>query len=187
MVHGRRSGLDAETRRQHSAAACRNALQLVPRQATCIAGYMAVRDELNPEMLLDLLHLRGVSVGLPVVHAANKPLQFRQWKPQDLMDTGLHGIAQPRPSAPLVEPTILFLPLVAFDRSGGRLGYGAGFYDRTLVKLRAARAISVIGLAFSCQEVPQIPLDPHDQSLDAIVTEKGVIFAMKAEDERERA
>lgn len=187
MVLERRAALDAETRRQHGAAASRHALQLVPRTAQAVAGYAGFRDEIDPEMLMDLLHLRGVGIGLPVVIGPNKPLQFRRWQPRDLMESGPHGIPQPRPSAPLLEPEIIFMPLVAFDRAGGRLGYGAGYYDRTLKAIRAKRKVSVIGLAYSCQEVPHVPVEAHDQLLDAIVTERGVVFAMPAETERERA
>ena len=105
-------------------------------------------------------------------------MTFRAWKPGDPVEPDLQGCSAPLHAAATVEPDLVFLPLVAFDGAGGRLGQGGGYYDRTLAALAGKRPV-VIGLAFAGQQVDRVPCDPHDQKLDGILTERGYMPARK--------
>lgn len=136
-----------------------------------LAGYMAMRTEIDPRAAM-AAH-RG-PVGVPVITGAGQPLRFREWTPGAAMVPGDFGAAIPAEGA-WIEPEVLIVPLLAFDRRGFRLGYGGGFYDRTLERLRARGPVLAIGFAFSAQEVDEVPTDPTDQRLDALVTERGLV------------
>lgn len=138
-----------------------------------LAGYMPMRTEIDPLPAMAEAAAHG-PVAVPVIMAKATPLQFRAWEPDCAMVEGTFGAWIPE-TGPWIEPEILIVPLVAFSRSGGRLGYGGGFYDRTLQGLRAKRATLAIGFAFAAQEDPDLPLEPTDQPLDLIVTEDGII------------
>lgn len=112
-------------------------------------------------------------VGVPVIPGADQPLIFRRWRPGAAMVPGAFGALIPE-AGDVVEPEVLIVPLLAFDRRGYRLGYGGGFYDRTLERLRAMRPVLAIGFAFSMQEIETVPTEPTDQKLDLIVTEREV-------------
>ncbi|MFT4151292.1 MAG: 5-formyltetrahydrofolate cyclo-ligase [Paracoccaceae bacterium] len=144
---------------------------LAPHQGRVLAGYMAMRTEIDPLPAM-IAHTGPVCV--PVIAGPGRPLRFRQWTHGCPMIMGEFGAAIPA-EGPWLEPEVLIVPLVAFDRRGYRLGYGGGFYDRTLEGLRAKRPTLAIGLAFAAQELPQVPVEPTDQPLDAIVTEAGVL------------
>ncbi|MDX8347587.1 5-formyltetrahydrofolate cyclo-ligase [Cognatiyoonia sp. IB215446] len=138
-----------------------------------LSGYMAMRTEIDPIAAMEEAAAHG-PVGVPVIMGAEQPLKFRQWEPGCRMIKGEFGAMIPEAGDWMV-PEIVIVPLVAFDRYGGRLGYGGGFYDRTLQKLRAARPTFAIGFAYSAQEDQGLPLEPTDQPLDLIVTEHEVI------------
>lgn len=138
-----------------------------------LAGFMPIRTEIDPRPAMAEACAHGL-VGVPVIEAEAKPLKFAQWTPEAAMVAGPFG-AQVPAELSIFEPEIVIVPLLAFDRAGGRLGYGGGFYDRTLEMLRARRSTLAIGFAFAGQEVDQCPLEPTDQPLDLIVTEAGVI------------
>ena len=138
-----------------------------------LAGYMPMRTEIDPLPAMAEAAAHG-PVGVPVIMGAATPLKFRQWQPDCTLIAGEFGAMIPE-SGDWIEPEILIVPLVAFSRTGGRLGYGGGFYDRTLEQLRAKRAKLAIGFAYSAQEDANIPLEPVDQPLNLIVTENGVI------------
>lgn len=138
-----------------------------------IAGYMAIRTEIDPLAAMAEAAAYG-PVGVPVIEAEGQPLRFALWEPDCQMVDGAFGARIPADVA-YMEPEILIVPLVAFSRGGGRLGYGGGFYDRTLEQLRARRGTLAIGFAFSAQEMPDLPLEATDQPLDMIVTESEVI------------
>ena len=138
-----------------------------------MAGYMAMRTEIDPTAAMEEAAAHG-PVGVPVIMGAGQPLQFRLWEPDCDLILGEFG-AQIPASGDWMIPQIVVVPLVAFDRSGGRLGYGGGFYDRTLEKLRAAQPTLAIGFAYAAQEDQDLPLEPTDQTLDMIVTEQGII------------
>jgi len=143
----------------------------VPDGAT-IGGYWPIGDEIDVLPLLAALRARDCAIALPVVAAAGQPLSFRSWRPGDAMAAGAHGIAAPLPSAETIVPNLLIVPLLAFDAQGWRLGYGAGYYDRTLEAYAAAgRAVTAVGVAYAGQEVPAVPHDGGDVRLDALVTD----------------
>ena len=138
-----------------------------------LAGYAPMRTEIDPLPAMAEAAAHG-PVGMPVIRAASTPLDFREWTPECAMIAGTFGAFIPE-RGEWIEPEIVIVPLVAFDRKGGRLGYGGGFYDRTLERLRARRATLAIGFAFAAQEAEGLPLEPTDQTLDLIVTEAGII------------
>ena len=138
-----------------------------------LAGYLPMRSEIDPTPAMAEAAAHG-AVGVPVIIAKATPLQFRTWDPDGALIPGTFGTQIPAIGEPMI-PQILIVPLVAFSRSGGRLGYGGGFYDRTLEKLRARGPVMAIGFAYAAQEDPALPLEITDQPLDLIVTEKGVI------------
>ena len=140
-----------------------------------LAGYMAMRTEIDPTPAMEEAAAHG-PVGVPVIMSAATPLRFRIWEPGCLMIAGEFGAQIPE-SGDWMEPEIVIVPLVAFDRNGGRLGYGGGFYDRTLEMLRVKRPTLAIGFAYEAQEDAGLPLEPTDQPLDLIVTETGVLNA----------
>lgn len=139
-----------------------------------ISAFHAFGDELPTLPLIERLIREGALIGLPVVIRKGLPLIFRRWRPGDAMGTGPFGIQQPLPEAREIEPEVLFVPMAAFDAAGYRLGYGGGFYDRTLERLRSRGSILAIGLAFDEQEVAAVPREPHDQRLDLMLTPSGL-------------
>ncbi len=138
-----------------------------------VAGYMAMRTEIDPSAAMEEAAAHG-PVGVPVIIGAGEPLKFRQWTPDSVMVPGAFGAAIPE-TGDWITPEIVIVPLVAFDKAGGRLGYGGGFYDRTLEQLRAKQPTLAIGFAYADQEADDLPLEATDQPLDLIVTERGVI------------
>lgn len=140
-----------------------------------VSGFWPMGDEIDVKPLLSQLHAAGHPVGLPVVVGKGQPLVFRTWHPGLALVAGGFKTEVPPPSSPELVPQVLIVPLLAFDAEGYRLGYGGGFYDRTLERLRnsGARPLAV-GVAFSAQRVARVPRDGFDQPLDWIVTEKSV-------------
>jgi len=165
-AHGR--GLDG-------AAQTRLLELLAPHRGRVIAGFVPIRSEINPLPVMVDLAADG-PVAVPVVEGAGQPLSFKQWRPGCRMAPGPFGAAVPVEGAVLV-PEVLIVPLVAFDRRGGRLGYGGGYYDRTLQERRAKGRVLAVGYAYGAQEVDAVPVSPLDQNLDWIVTERGAIRA----------
>ena len=139
------------------------------------SGFVPIRSEIDPMPLLAWLHKSGRQTALPTVGKRDAPLVFRLWAPGDEMYLGPYGIKEPKYSAVQVHPCLLLVPLLAFDRRGLRLGYGGGYYDRTLAALRAKNKILAVGIAYSIQEVDAMPVADHDQPLDWIVTEREAI------------
>ncbi len=139
------------------------------------AGYRPRGGEIDPRPLMRRLAQAGVLLALPVAVEREGPLTFRAYAPGDRLEPDAWNIAAPTAEAPAVRPDLVITPLLAFDRKGGRMGQGGGHYDRTLEALRAEGTVFALGLAYAGQEVADIPLEPHDQRLDAILTEKGYI------------
>ncbi len=148
------------------------------QSARAVSVFWSIRDELPTHPLCAALHAAGHEVGLPVTGRIGTPLVFRRWTPDTIMMPGRMDIPEPPTDAATIVPDLLFVPLAAFDRRGHRIGYGAGFYDRTLAALRARKQIAAIGLAFAAQEVLFVPADDHDEPLDAVITEKDVIVCV---------
>ncbi|MBY6202275.1 5-formyltetrahydrofolate cyclo-ligase [Maritalea mobilis] len=139
-----------------------------------VSGYMPIRTEIDPLPAMATLHEAGARVCVPVIAGKGKPLDFRAWTPGCALVEGPFGAMVPDTGDWLV-PDLLIVPLVGFDAALNRLGYGGGFYDRTLSRLRTAGPVRAIGFAYAAQELPDLPVEPTDQPLDAIVTERGVI------------
>ncbi len=143
-----------------------------------VAGYMPIRTEIDPLPAMAEAAAHG-PVCVPVIMGEGQALKFSRWTPGCAMRDGPFGARIPEVDD-FVTPEILIVPLVAFDRVGGRLGYGGGFYDRTLEGLRAGGATLAIGFAYSAQEATSLPLEQTDQPLDMIVTEADVIVVPRA-------
>ncbi len=143
---------------------------LAAYRGRALAGYMAMRTEIDP--LAAMIAHQG-PVCVPVIVGNGQPLKFREWSPGCAMEMGAFGAEIPAEGA-WIEPEVLIVPLVGFDAHGYRLGYGGGFYDRTLQGLRAKRPTRAVGFAFAAQELPQVPIDEFDQRLDVMVTDTGV-------------
>jgi 5-formyltetrahydrofolate cyclo-ligase len=146
---------------------------LIPPGAV-VSVYVAIGDEADPAPLIDLLRARGHRIVLPRVAGRGKPLDFHLYEQGAQLVPGGFGLSQPARDWPLVDPDVLAVPLLAFDTRGYRIGYGAGFYDRTLQRLRASRSIVAASYCFSAQEFEAVPHDENDQRLDWLVTEKSV-------------
>ncbi len=148
-------------------------------QAQTVSGFWPIKNEPSTLPLLETLSGRGIVTSLPVMVGRDQPLTFRAWRPGEPLAEVQMKIKEPPPEAPEVLPDLLFVPLAAFDRQGGRLGYGAGYYDRTLAKLRALKTITAVGVAFGVQELLEIPQEPHDEPLDYVLTERNLIICRK--------
>jgi 5-formyltetrahydrofolate cyclo-ligase len=153
-------------------AACGIGFSGAPVGAT-VSAYSAMGSELDPGALVERLAREGMRTCLPVVTPLGNPLQFRSWMPGEPLVARTWGIREPADTAPVVEPDVLLVPLLAFDATGGRLGYGGGYYDRTLARLRALKPIIAIGIAHAQQRLESVPLGPHDEPLDWILTPDG--------------
>jgi 5-formyltetrahydrofolate cyclo-ligase len=141
-----------------------------------VSAFHTLRDEPDTAPLLSALAAEGFATALPLVVGRGAPLTFRLWRPGEPTRLGAMSIAEPLEEAPAVDPDLLFVPLACFDRSGHRIGYGAGYYDRTLAGLRAMKPIHAVGVAYGVCEVAAVPYEAHDQSLDAVVTDQETIL-----------
>lgn len=149
--------------------------ELIPEpEGLVIAGFRPIRTEIDPTQAMVAFHEAGARICVPVVIADGAPLEFRAWSPGCRMEPGAFGAEIPADAESLT-PDVIIAPLLGWDRAGGRLGYGGGFYDRSLQKLRAARKTVAIGFAYAAQEVDKVATGPHDETLDAIVTEDEVL------------
>ncbi len=137
-----------------------------------VSGFWPIKDEIDIRPLLIELFNVGCQLALPVVQGRGKPLLFRAWRPGDPLEAGVFGTLQPSARRETLEPDALIVPLLACDEEGWRLGYGGGFYDRTLGGLRARRNVTAVGVGFSAQLVPEVPHGPDDQRLDWLLTDK---------------
>ncbi len=153
------------------------------REQETVAGYWPVREEADPMPALLRLVARGHRAALPHVMGRTRPLAFRAWVPGDAMILSPFGIPEPRPLAKDVRPTLVLVPGLWFDRAGFRLGYGGGFYDRTLAELRKDGPVLSIGIAYGGQVGGALPREAHDVPVDWIVTERGVIRVSQAKSE----
>ena len=154
----------------NSAELCKTA-----RAAKVVAGYWPVSDEMDVRPLMEQFHRLGLVCALPVVVSRDQPLVFRRWRPGMELTPGAYDIPVPPPEAPEVTPKLVLVPFLAFDRKGWRIGYGGGYYDRTLEVLRDAGDVVAVGAAYGAQEVAEVPHGFNDQRLDWIVTEKEVV------------
>ena len=177
-----RSAAAARRDRAHAAAGAEAPARVVahfeaafdPAPGAVVSFYWPILSELDPRPLARRLLAAGHELCLPVVEARGAPLRFRRWRPDTEMTKGNFGVLVPPEDAGTATPDVLLVPLLAYDGAGYRLGYGGGFYDRTLRDLRARGPRLAVGIAFSAQKVARVPRGPGDEPLDAVVTEAGV-------------
>jgi 5-formyltetrahydrofolate cyclo-ligase len=151
----------------------KNFLTSIPLQSNAVvAGYVAARDELDPAELIAALRKRSVTIVLPRVTERGRALAFHLWPARAQPVKGVYGVFEASPDWLLARPTIVLVPLLAFDPDGFRLGYGGGYYDRSLLALRGAGEVMAVGLAYDGQRIAHIPSDDTDEKLDWVVTEK---------------
>jgi 5-formyltetrahydrofolate cyclo-ligase len=141
-----------------------------------VSVFYPLRDEPDTLLLLTALAAEGFATALPVVVGRRSALTFRLWRPGEPTRAGAMSIREPVEDAPIVEPDLMFVPLACFDRRGHRIGYGAGYYDRTLTNLRAMKPVHAIGVGYGICEIAAVPYETHDQTLDALVTEQETIL-----------
>ena len=171
----RRDLLTVEQRVVAAEAIAATPIYLEISPETIVAGYSPINSEIDPFPLMRALEKMGAELALPVIVKRDHPLIFRSWSPDEGLVRGSYGIFQPSSDAPDVDPDIVLVPLAAFDKAGHRIGYGRGYYDRTLHELRAMKKITVIGIGFAVQEIEIVPALPHDEQLDCVLTERGLI------------
>jgi 5-formyltetrahydrofolate cyclo-ligase len=180
VMRERRAALEAKTRATAAYAVRDRLIEVLPRltlpATAVVAGFLPIRDELDPRPALTAFRELGLQLVLPVVVARNEPLVFRVWSLETVLEPDSFGIPAPPVWAEVLSPDLLLVPMLAFDRQGERLGYGAGFYDLTLTLLRAQRRTLAIGVAFAAQEVEAVPVSARDATLDAVVTENDVLW-----------
>ena len=153
-------------------ALCERVLGALTFSEGCVvSAYWPIGSEIDPRPLMRHLHEHGHPIALPAVVGKGRPLVFRAWRPGDTLQPAGFGTREPVDDTPELEPRALIVPLLAFDRAGYRLGYGGGFYDRTLSLLRRGGGILAIGTAYAVQEVAEVPHGSDDRPLDWIVTE----------------
>lgn len=140
-----------------------------------VSGFSPMKSEISPVPLMRKLVDAGARLALPVIAGRGKPLIMRAWTFGDALKAGQWGIREPTPDAPEVAPDILIVPLAAFDRSGHRIGFGAGYYDMTISSLRSRKSVTAVGIAFAAQEIPHVPATDRDARLDLVLTEREVI------------
>ena len=171
----RRDAMPAEARAAAAETIAARAFPVAVTPGAIASGFMPLKSEINPLPLMKALAGQGARLALPVIAGRGRPLVMRSWNFDEPLDRGQWGIREPKAAAAEVEPDILLVPLLAFDRTGHRIGYGAGYYDLTIAALRGRKPIVAIGLAFAAQEVPAIPATPGDARLDLVLTEREVI------------
>lgn len=168
-----RAAIGPQARAHAAGAAATHAealLALHPGSAPVVSSFWAIGPELDPVSLEAALVSRGASLSLPVMIGKGKPLEFRRYAHGDTLVTRMWGIHEPKPDAQVVDPDILLVPLLAADLSGARLGYGAGFYDRTLQGLRARKAVTAVGFCYDEQVIASVPHMDYDEPLDWLLT-----------------
>jgi 5-formyltetrahydrofolate cyclo-ligase len=171
----RRDALPAAARKAAAEAIAARAFPLPIKPGTIVSGFMPLKTEVNPLPLMKALADAGATLALPKIAGRGEPLIMRAWSWGSPLDTGQWGIREPKADYPEVEPDILLVPLLAFDRTGHRIGYGAGYYDMTIARLRSRKTVTAVGIAFAMQEVPKVPATERDARLDLVLTEKEAI------------
>ena len=169
----RRGTLSEEERRGAAAGLLATLRRERPIEgATVVSGFWPIKDEIDIRPLMIELHNVGCQLALPVVQGRGKPLLFRAWRPGDPLEQGVFGTLQPSAKRETLEPDALIVQMLACDEEGWRLGYGGGFYDRTLLGLRARRRVTAVGVGFNAQLVDDVPHGAVDQRLDWLLTDK---------------
>jgi 5-formyltetrahydrofolate cyclo-ligase len=171
----RRDALSAAERGAAAAVIAERPLPVAVAPDTIVSGFSPLKSEINPVPLMRAFADAGARLALPVVAGKGRPLIMRGWSFGEPLAAGVWGIREPKPEAPEVFPDILIVPLLAFDHTGNRIGYGAGYYDMTITRLRAMKPVVAIGLAFAAQEIDLVPVTDRDAALDLVLTEAGAL------------
>ena len=171
----RRDGLPAVDRAKAAETIAARPFPIAIKPGMVVSGFSSLKSEINPVPLMRQLADQGAQLALPVVAGKGRPLIMRAWSFGEPLDSGVWGIREPKADTPEVAPDILIVPLLAFDRTGNRIGYGAGYYDFTIAKLRAMKPTVAIGIAFAAQEIAEVPVTPRDARLDLVLTEREII------------
>ena len=171
----RRDALPPQERVAAAATIAARPLPVDVAPGTIVSGFSPLGSEINPVPLMRKFADAGAQLALPVVAGRRQPLIMRAWSLGEPLLAGVWGIKQPKDDAPVVDPDVLIVPLLAFDRRGHRIGYGAGYYDMTIAALRANKPVIAIGIAFAAQEIDVVPITPRDARLDLVLTERETI------------
>jgi 5-formyltetrahydrofolate cyclo-ligase len=171
----RRDALPADIRKAAAEAIAARAFALPIAPGAIVSGFMPIKSEINPLPLLQRLQRAGARLALPRIVGRGHPLSMRAWDFGAALDRGQWSIREPQAAAPEVDPDILLVPLLAFDRAGYRIGFGAGYYDMTITALRGRKTVVAVGIAFAAQEVPAVPRTERDARLDLVLTERETI------------
>jgi len=171
----RRDAIPAAERAQAAERIAMRAFPCPVEFGTIVSGFMPLKTEINPLPLMRKLGQRGAHLALPAIAGRGNPLHMRAFAFGDELASGQWGIREPKADAREVAPDIMLVPLLAFDRNGHRIGYGAGYYDMTIAKFRAIKPVIAAGIAFAAQEIEQVPVTPRDARLDLVLTEREVI------------
>ncbi len=171
----RRDALPEAERRQAAAAIAGRSFPIAVAPGAIVSGFMPMKSEIDPLPMMRRLAAAGARLALPVVAGKGLPLVMRAWTLDAPLVSASWGIKEPPSDAPAVDPDVVIVPLLAFDRRGHRLGYGAGYYDLTLAALRARQPILAIGIGYAMQEVAAVPVTPRDARLDLVLTERETI------------
>ncbi len=171
----RREALPAAERAAAAQTIAERAFPLAVPEGVIVSGYSPMKSELNPVPLMRKLADAGAQLALPVVAGRGKPLTMRAWSFGEELASGVWGIREPKAEAPEVFPDILLVPLAAFDRNGHRIGYGAGYYDMTITRIRGMKPAYAVGIALAAQEIDKVPATPFDARLDLVLTEREII------------
>jgi 5-formyltetrahydrofolate cyclo-ligase len=171
----RRDALPADVRSAVAEAIAARPSPVAAPPGAIVSGFMPMKGEINPLPLMKKFSGRGARLALPVIAGRGRPLVMRAWNFGEPLVSGVWGIREPPPQAAEVEPDIVLVPLVAFDRAGRRLGYGGGYYDLTITRLRARKPVVAMGIAYAVQEIAAVPAAAHDATLDLVLTEREII------------
>jgi 5-formyltetrahydrofolate cyclo-ligase len=171
----RREILPADERQQAAAAIAARPFPVPVAPGAIVSGFFPLKSEINPLLLMRKLADAGARLALPVVAGRGRPLIMRAYAFGQDLNSGVWGIREPKDDAPEVDPDLLIVPLAAFDRRGNRIGYGAGYYDMTINRLRSIKPVKAVGIAYAAQEVPDVPVTDRDATLDLVLTEREVI------------
>lgn len=175
QAFARRDALPADERAAAAETIAARAFPVTVTTGMIVSGFSPMKTEINPLPLMRKAVQLGARLALPAIAGRGKPLIMRAYAFGDELARGQWGIREPKADAPEVAPDILIVPLAAFDRSGHRIGYGAGYYDMTINALRAKKRVIAVGIAFAAQEITSVPATERDARLDFVLTEREVI------------
>jgi len=171
----RRDAMPASERQAAAEMVAARDFPVVLPSGAIVSGFSPLKSEINPLPLMRKLAAAGARLALPVVAGRGQPLIMRAYAFGQPLAAGVWGIREPMPDAPEVEPDILIVPLAVFDRCGNRIGFGAGYYDMTINRLRARKPVTAVGIAYAAQEIAEVPVTPRDARLDLVLTEREAI------------